>query len=666
MVNKSIKRKALLHIVNKLYILFFTSSSENREDLKLAIKIVGAIERWHSCEGLHGLKRAKTMSNYFIRHLMGTPLESVPLSNRYKRLIEKALLRCGNTQSKVYWVSIFSSYRLFYTVPVVDISTITSRFEGNLTGLFRLKYLLALKHVNKSFRSKSFSLDQNWTATFKWHVSGASGPNGPVSYTQYLNDLRSLSYTRLMIGIVILFLALPYDNKWETVKALRDAFIDSLEKGDSSSIHSRLLFFSDKGGKTRVVAIGDILSQSLLNTVHHRCTLLLRRLKQDGTYDQDRSRRYIQKMSRVNDPLASIDLTAATDRMPVLLQVFVIISLRILTPLQAFGWWWVTTKRDFTYKDVDGSLKCTRYAVGQPMGLLSSWPVMAISHHYLVRLSFAARGFKNLRSAPYCVLGDDLTLRSHEVAGEYLELIKYFGMQFSPEKTYIAKGVAEFAKSLFCHGEELTPFPLALLRFNENTVVSNTLAIITECKRINLSLTAQTLTGLFPKRWRNLVLLAALSPSSPRYGLDLEPRSDQWVFLQFVYAQKIKYFSRLNTVKNSTHAFAYKDPGSSGKAMASPYLQIALGNSESYPVRVLKDNKRLLNPEVLLGSGWISYCTKSWPNGLPQLGDKSLIPGPTWQEEKRKELTFRSTLTMFNKLLPGYFILRCVGPQVEE
>jgi hypothetical protein len=302
------------------------------------------------------------------------------------------------------------------------------------------------------------------------------------------------------------------------------------------------------------------------------------------------------------------------------------------------------------------------------MGLLSSWPVMAISHHYLVRLSFAAQGFNPVR-ADYRVLGDDLTLRGFGVAEEYLRLISYLGMDYSPDKTYIAKGVAEFAKSLYCHGEELTPFPLALLRFNENTLVSNVLAILSECDRINLPITAQSLLGLFPYRWRNLVLLAALSPKSPRYVLDLQPRTDQWVFLQFVYAQKIRYFSRMETVWESTHAFAYMNPSKSvklGDPLSSPFIQIGKDNSENYPVRYLRDDKRLLSPQVLLGLGWTSYCTKSWPTGLPPIGDSTLNPGPTWKKDIRNQLIFRSSLTKFNKLMPGYFTVRRVGKQVGE
>lgn len=250
------------------------------------------------------------------------------------RLIHKALFLCTTTKDKVYWVSVFSTYRLFYTDPVADISTITSRFKGSIVRLFKWKYLRNLNKVNKSFR-----INQNWSAKFKWHISGSAGPNGSPAYARYLDDLRSLGDSRLLIGLSILFATLPFDNKRETINALRDVFLDSFELGEANSIHSRLVFLSDKGGKTRVVALGDILSQSLLKTVHQRCNLVLRRLSQDGTFDQDSARSFIKKMSGDNVPLASIDLTAATDRMPALYQVFVLVMLRILNPLQALAWY---------------------------------------------------------------------------------------------------------------------------------------------------------------------------------------------------------------------------------------------------------------------------------------------------------------------------------------
>lgn len=95
------------------------------------------------------------------------------------------------------------------------------------------------------------------------------------------------------------------------------------------------------------------------------------------------------------------------------------------------------------------------------------------------------------------------------------------------------------------------------------------------------------------------MLLAALSPSSPRSVLDLEPRKDQWIFLQYLRLRKIEYFSRLSTVRDSTHAFAFSDPGTSGKRLSSPYLQIGQDNGNSYPVRHIEAKYM---PLMMLGS----------------------------------------------------------------
>lgn len=244
--------------------------------------------------------------------------------------------------------------------------------------------------------------------------------------------------------------------------------------------------------------------------------------------------------------------------------------------------------------------KRVRYRVGQPMGSLSSWPVMAISHHYLVRFAFAASGYlRTLKRAPYSLLGDDLTLEGHGVADTYLDLISCLGMEYSPDKTYIANGVAEFAKSLFCQGEDLTPFPLALLRYNDKTIVSNTLTIITECHRRKIPVRSSTLLRLFPRRWRKTVLLAALSPSSPRFTLDLQPRENLWIFQQFLLKKRLEYFVRKKTVHDSTYAFSTADTVKFGRMYISPYLQIAMDNGKSYPVRHLDSD---FYPIMMIGS----------------------------------------------------------------
>jgi Na+-transporting NADH:ubiquinone oxidoreductase subunit NqrA len=48
----------------------------------------------------------------------------------------------------------------------------------------------------------------------------------------------------------------------------------------------RLTYFADKEGKTRVIAIGDYLSQTVLKGLHNYLFRLLRKIPQDMTFDQ--------------------------------------------------------------------------------------------------------------------------------------------------------------------------------------------------------------------------------------------------------------------------------------------------------------------------------------------------------------------------------------------
>lgn len=134
------------------------------------------------------------------------------------------------------------------------------------------------------------------------------------------------------------------------------------------------------------------------------------------------------------------------------------------------------------------------------MGALSSWPVMAISHHVLIwwssQLAYPDRDFDP--SSEYAILGDDLVIANSAIAEKYLELIKLLGVDFSPEKTIIREGLAEFAKSLFRRGEDLSPFPSAPLIFDINTVVSNVLAVLTTCSDRKFRTDLSTIMGLYP------------------------------------------------------------------------------------------------------------------------------------------------------------------------
>jgi hypothetical protein len=135
------------------------------------------------------------------------------------------------------------------------------------------------------------------------------------------------------------------------------------------------------------------------------------------------------------------------------------------------------------------------------MGALSSWPAMAVCHHVLVQLSYKA-AYPNTSDffEGYALLGDDLVIRDRKVAENYKELIASLGMPFSPSKSFEAVGLAEFAKSLFYHGEDLKPFPLALLQFRKNTMCTDAQALVKELSHRGFSIDFPDLLLLFQKR----------------------------------------------------------------------------------------------------------------------------------------------------------------------
>lgn len=82
----------------------------------------------------------------------------------------------------------------------------------------------------------------------------------------------------------------------------------------------RLSCIEDRECKTRVIAILDYFSQSVLRPVHDYLFGLLRRIPQDCTFDQDSFRSKVKDW----DYFLSIDLSSATDRFPIWVIVFVL------------------------------------------------------------------------------------------------------------------------------------------------------------------------------------------------------------------------------------------------------------------------------------------------------------------------------------------------------
>jgi len=234
------------------------------------------------------------------------------------------------------------------------------------------------------------------------------------------------------------------------------------------------LSVKEEPGKLRVFAMVDSLTQWLLYPLHRMIfDKVLRLIPQDGTFDQIAPvKRLIAVLRAGRDHRVwSFDLSAATDRIPVLLQE-VLLGI-YMTPEFAQHWRAILCDREYRapaelikqggWKKGPKGLKLGRflkYEVGQPMGAYSSWAMLALVHHMMVQYAAWKAGCRGWFEK-YAVLGDDLVIGDHLVAKQYLELCRVIGVEINLAKSIVSDNLSlEFAKRFFHKGEEVTPIPL--------------------------------------------------------------------------------------------------------------------------------------------------------------------------------------------------------------
>lgn len=241
----------------------------------------------------------------------------------------------------------------------------------------------------------------------------------------------------------------------------------------------KLGFKIEPAGKIRVFAMVDSWTQWLLYPLHNWIFALLAQIKSDGTFNQLRPVLRLQKLfypSKVKArTFSSIDLSAATDRLPISLQVSLLRSLlKDLVPdsaLFAEAWRSILVDRPYSISLSNeikkGAVlpktvpKDIMYTVGQPMGALSSWGMLALTHHAIVQFSANKAGIKGWFS-DYAVLGDDIVIANGKVAHQYKLLLQNIGVKAGLAKSIIARSkfVLEFAKKFFVDSTTANMLPI--------------------------------------------------------------------------------------------------------------------------------------------------------------------------------------------------------------
>nr|UJQ92538.1 MAG: putative RNA-dependent RNA polymerase [Mitoviridae sp.] len=392
----------------------------------------------------------KTSRNCVMRCITGRPLktcEGVSLEGGWPYWLLPLKHLTSDQDGIRVLMTMLISLRGVILPPVLDLSPIISPWLGSLPVITVKQH----KHVCRGLGIRPKLVE--WT---KPHMSTKRGPLGQALLTS-VTELTLLPQ-ELLDSIFLVGgpkLKLIIEALRRPIVGTNLSVVDIWSKLYPAKTKSlrRISYFSDKEGKTRVIAILDYWSQTALRPLHDALNAILKKIPQDCTFNQN----HFLKCLPPKGPYYSIDLSNATDRMPVSLQKTVIRE--VIGEARTDAWAHILTGYEYT---LQGMARVAKYACGQPMGAYSSWCAMALTHHYLVRVAALKAGIPHFRD--YALLGDDLVIASAAVATEYRNLLSILDMPVSEAKTHVSDDTYEFAKRWVHKGEEITGFAVSGLR----------------------------------------------------------------------------------------------------------------------------------------------------------------------------------------------------------
>nr|UJQ92471.1 MAG: putative RNA-dependent RNA polymerase [Mitoviridae sp.] len=328
-----------------------------------------------------------------------------------------------------------------------------------------------------------------WDAKAIWRDRNSAWYKALEDYSLRTLNTKFLGLIRVYAGIPTPLITVdengklgetfPYSNVWERSLAVlisktrreTDEGIDrqtsylSLPSFSKCLRLGRLHAIPEPAGKVRVVAMVTWWVQCLLYPLHLYLFKLLGTIPQDGTHNQAKPLASLAAVIKKDlettghSYVYSFDLKAATDRIPIELQVSLLSNL--LGGAVAKAWRTILVGIPYDTRPLKQRLgqggASLKYAVGQPMGAYSSWAMLAMIHHFLVQYSAYKAGYQGWFPF-YAVLGDDIVIRGKGVAKRYRETCETFGITIGLAKSLISSnGTFEYAKRFYYRGEDASP-----------------------------------------------------------------------------------------------------------------------------------------------------------------------------------------------------------------
>jgi len=380
----------------------------------------------------------------------GVPAVLIPLLELFK----------GNVTDKRIALTILGVVKLIRLKPDPSIQNIvgpsTATHLELVLGGFRDFIILDRRlSVRRYFSNWRHSLDPK----SQLHENFKMGPNGPSLITP-MTDLRGLGKHPLLYNSVSELLRITNPSAYSSLTKMWGALYLEESKSRHNSYPGKVGLIAqlcEGGGKTRNIALVDFWSQNALKWVHDEVFEILKKEPCDGTFDQDRAFILARDKALISGECYSFDLSAATDRFPLGIQSEVV--RKVFGSEIEYHWTIMMKERSFSFHKANN----VRWAVGQPLGCLSSWGVFTLSHHLFVRYCASDPNFDN-----YVILGDDIVICDAKVANAYQVRMKQIGVDINLSKSFVSpmsnpQPYGEFCKRIFLGKDEISGIPSDML-----------------------------------------------------------------------------------------------------------------------------------------------------------------------------------------------------------
>jgi len=221
---------------------------------------------------------------------------------------------------------------------------------------------------------------------------------------------------------------------------------------DKKDIPGKIHIIQEGGCKGRTVAIPNGWTQLAFHPLHRSLSDYTERYfsKWSCVKDQTKGILSVVKHMQEGKTCHSIDLSAATDRFPLELQLQVLRSIGL--PMYADALVELCSKEwDFPQGRQFG-VNTVKYNVGQPMGLYGSFPLFNLTHivfalaceRYVIKKHGKGSLSRFEDGSSFKIIGDDFVCSDTKLANQYSHALVACGVEISPSKTFSGK-VNEFA-----------------------------------------------------------------------------------------------------------------------------------------------------------------------------------------------------------------------------